>query len=292
MTALGSKREGGGSSLSQQRMTLPVFQAREKILYLLEKYQTLVLVGETGCGKSTQVPQYLHEAKWTAEGRVVGCLQPRRVAAVSVAQRVAAERGCAIGEEVGYAIRFESCYSELRTRIKYMTEGVLIREMMRDPLLSRYSVIMLDEAHERTVFLDVVVGLLAKVQRRRPDLRIIVSSATLDVETFRDFFNTNRTGDPSKDTATVFTVEGRTYPVEVMYAEAPVANYLTATIDTVVDIHMEKPPGDILVFLTGRDEVEGVVKQLRDRLEQMRRPAHVLPLHGALPAREQFQVRP
>ena len=276
--------------MREARQRLPAHNSRAELFTSLASSRVVVVSGETGCGKSTQVPQYLHEAGWTAEGRVVACLQPRRVAAVSVAQRVAAERGCAVGEEVGYAIRFESQCSELRTRIKYMTEGVLIREMMRDPLLSRYSVVMLDEAHERTVFLDVVVGLLAKVQRRRPDLRVIVSSATLDAETFRDFFNTNRSGDASRDTAAIFTVEGRTYPVEVMYAEAPVANYLTAAIDTVVDIDREKPAGDILVFLTGRDEVESAVKQLRERLAATRRPAHVLPLHGALPAREQFQV--
>lgn len=287
-------RSGGGTSrsvLSQQRASLPIFASREKILWLLERHSTLVLVGETGSGKSTQVPQYLHEAGWTAEGRVVACLQPRRVAAVAVAQRVAAERGCPLGEEVGYAIRFDAVYSELRTRIKYMTEGVLIREMMRDPLLSRYSVIMLDEAHERTVFLDVVVGLLVKVQRRRPDLRVIVSSATLDAEAFRDFFNRNRSGDPAQDTAAIYTIEGRTYPVDIMYAEAPVPNYVTATVDTILDIHYEKPPGDVLAFLTGRDEVEAVVQQLNERLAQRRRPAHVLPLHGALPAREQLRVR-
>ncbi|KAM4832759.1 putative ATP-dependent RNA helicase DHX35 isoform X3 [Urocitellus parryii] len=169
-------------SIEQQRQKLPVFKLRNHILYLIENYQTVVIVGETGCGKSTQIPQYLAEAGWTAEGRVVGITQPRRVAAVTVAGRVAEERGAVLGHEVGYCIRFDDCTDPLATRIKFLTDGMLVREMMVDPLLTKYSVIMLDEAHERTLYTDIAIGLLKKIQKKRGDLRLIVASATLDAE--------------------------------------------------------------------------------------------------------------
>eukprot|EP00047_Mylnosiga_fluctuans_P021813 m.109397 g.109397 ORF g.109397 m.109397 type:complete len:706 (+) comp9039_c1_seq1:13-2130(+) len=278
-------------SLSQQRARLPIFKYRENILHLLEQHTTLVLVGETGCGKSTQIPQYLYEAGWAAEGRIVACLQPRRVAAISVATRVAEEMHARLGDVVGYSIRFDDCYSAERTRIKYMTEGMLVREMMRDPLLSRYSAIMLDEAHERTLYMDIVLGLLHKIQRRRPDLRIIVSSATLDAQAFHSFFNANTTGDRTKDTSAILSVEGRTYPVDIFYAEAPVPDYVAATVEAVLAIHRDGGPGDILAFLTGQDEVDDAVKKIKDRLEDMTVPDMVvLPLYGGLSGTEQMKI--
>ncbi|XP_025033358.1 probable ATP-dependent RNA helicase DHX35 isoform X1 [Python bivittatus] len=207
-------------SVEQQRQKLPVFKLRNHILYLVENYQTLVIVGETGCGKSTQIPQYLTEAGWTAEGRIVGVTQPRRVACVSIAGRVAEERGALLGHEVGYCIRFDDCTDPQGTRIKFLTDGMLVREMMADPLLTRYSVIMLDEAHERTLYTDIAIGLLKKVQKKRGDLRLIIASATLDAEKFRDFFNQNESSDPSKDTSMILTVEGRTFPVDVFYIQS------------------------------------------------------------------------
>ncbi|ELW69648.1 putative ATP-dependent RNA helicase DHX35 [Tupaia chinensis] len=143
-------------SIEQQRQKLPVFKLRNHILYLIENYQTVVIVGETGCGKSTQIPQ--------------------------VAGRVAEERGAVLGHEVGYCIRFDDCTDPLATRIKFLTDGMLVREMMVDPLLTKYSVIMLDEAHERTLYTDIAIGLLKKIQKKRGDLRLIVASATLDAE--------------------------------------------------------------------------------------------------------------
>eukprot|EP00040_Diaphanoeca_grandis_P016307 m.84087 g.84087 ORF g.84087 m.84087 type:complete len:711 (-) comp25707_c0_seq2:27-2159(-) len=282
----------GSLNLAAQRTRLPIFKHREQFLYLLENFQTVIIVGETGSGKTTQIPQYLHEAGWTAGGRCVVCLQPRRVAATTVAKRVADERGKRLGGEVGYAIRFDNCEGPL-TRIKFMTEGMIIREMMNDPLLSKYSAIMLDEAHERTLFLDVVVGLLLKVQRKRKDLRLIISSATLDAESFKNFFNTNPTNDPRKDTAAIMSVEGRTYPVDVFYSEKPVADYVEATVRTVLDIHNEEPSGDILAFLTGQDEVEAVCERLRERFEAMKNSSEkliVLPMYGGLSAMEQLKV--
>ena len=137
--------------LKTQRQRLPIYTNRTHILYLLEHYRTLIIVGETGSGKSTQIPQYLFEAGWADGGRVVACTQPRRVAAQTVAARVAEEMGVQLGKECGYTIRFDNTADPVRTRVKFMTDGILLREMMGDPLLSRYSVIMVDEAHERGV---------------------------------------------------------------------------------------------------------------------------------------------
>uniref|UniRef100_A0A2I3N1V2 RNA helicase n=1 Tax=Papio anubis TaxID=9555 RepID=A0A2I3N1V2_PAPAN len=239
-------------SIEQQRQKLPVFKLRNHILYLIENYQTVVIVGETGCGKSTQIPQYLAEAGWTAEGRVVGVTQPRRVAAVTVAGRVAEERGAVLGHEVGYCIRFDDCTDQLATRIKFLTDGMLVREMMVDPLLTKYSVIMLDEAHERTLYTDIAIGLLKKIQKKRGDLRLIVASATLDADKFRDFFNQNETSDPARDTSVILTVEGRTFPVDIFYLQSPVPDYIKSTVETVVKIHQTEGDGDILAFLTGQ----------------------------------------
>ncbi|XP_033626833.1 probable ATP-dependent RNA helicase DHX35 [Asterias rubens] len=280
-------------SIEQQRQRLPVFKHRNHILYLLEKFQTVVIVGETGCGKSTQIPQYLVEAGWGADGYKVGVTQPRRVAAVTVAQRVAEERGTVIGHGVGYSIRFEDCTDPEATKIKFMTDGYLVREMMNDPLLSKYSVIMLDEAHERTLYTDIAVGLLKKIQRKRPEMRIIVASATLDAEAFRDFFNQNETDDTSKDTASILTVEGRTFAVDVFYSLSPVPDYVKATVDTIMKLHKTEPAGDILAFLTGQDEVEQamemVLQQIRtfssDHMKML-----ALPMYGSLPGKEQMRV--
>ena len=281
-------------SMEQQRQRLQVFRYRNHILYLLEKYQTLVLVGETGCGKSTQLPQYLLEAGWASDGRMVAVTQPRRVAVLTVAKRVADERDVALGDEVGYAIRFDDCWDAATTRIKFVTDGLLIREMMHDPLLTAYSVVVLDEAHERTLYTDIVIGLLKKVTRKRPDLRVIVTSATLDAELFRDFFDNNDdTRDASKDTACVLSVEGRTFAVDTYYAVDPVPNYLTAAVETIVALHGRESEGDVLVFLTGQEEVEQVVSLLIDEARRLPRDAlkmRVLPIYGSLPTSEQLKV--
>ncbi|NXP86753.1 DHX35 helicase, partial [Passerina amoena] len=282
-------------SIEQQRQKLPVFKLRNHILYLVENYQTLVIIGETGCGKSTQIPQYLAEAGWTAEGRVVGVTQPRRVAAVSVAGRVADERGAVLGHEVGYCIRFDDCTDPQATRIKFLTDGMLVREMMADPLLTRYSVLMLDEAHERTLYTDIAIGLLKKVQKKRGDLRLIVASATLDAEKFRDFFNQNDTSDPSKDTSVILTVEGRTFPVDIFYLQSPVPDYIKSTVETTMKIHQMENDGDILAFLTGQEEVETVVSMLIEQARAlartgMKKHLRVLPMYAGLPSPEQLKV--
>jgi HrpA-like RNA helicase len=169
---------------AMEALSLPVTSYKEEILSSIKRFATTIIVGETGSGKSTQIPQYIIDSDQSI--RLV-CTQPRRVAAVTVAQRVAQERQCTIGEEVGYSIRFEDCSSS-KTRVKYATDGVLLREIMLNPELDKYSTIILDEAHERSLQTDILMGLLRLLQERRPDLKVVVMSATLQVETFMSFF--------------------------------------------------------------------------------------------------------
>lgn len=153
------------TSVEKQRQQLPVYKHRESLLYLVESHGTTIVVGETGSGKTTQIPQLLAEAGWADGGRMIACTQPRQIAAQTVAARVADEMRVSLGSEVGYSIRFENVSTSGVTRIKYLTDGVLLREMMADPLLSCYSVIMVDEAHERSIATDIILGLLKKVCR-------------------------------------------------------------------------------------------------------------------------------
>ncbi|XP_043260880.1 probable ATP-dependent RNA helicase DHX35 isoform X2 [Colletes gigas] len=275
-------------ALDMQRQRLPTFKYKSHIIYLLEKYQTLVLIGETGCGKSTQLPQYLLEAGWCTDGKIIGITEPRRVAATSLANRVADERNCILGTEVGYSIRFDNCTDET-TRIKYMTEGILLRELMGDPLLTSYSVIVIDEVHERTLLTDIIMGLLKKIMRKRKSLKIVVCSATVDAEQLRDFFNTGTV----KDTAVIMNVEGRLYPVDIYFVKEPVANYVTSVVDTVLKIHEHEEPGDVLAFLTGLDEVDQAVSLLSEHAKLIKEgKLKLLPLamYGSLPNSEQLKV--
>ncbi|CAI9102634.1 OLC1v1000931C1 [Oldenlandia corymbosa var. corymbosa] len=195
--------------------------------------------GETGSGKTTQVTQYLAEAGYTTKGKI-GCTQPRRVAATSVAKRVAEEFGCRVGEE---------------TVIKYMTNGMLLREILVDENLTQYSVIMLDEAHERTIHTDVLFGLLKQLSKRRPNLRLIITSANLDAEKF--------------------------------------SGYFFNSLKKVLQIHLSKPEGDILLFLTGRDEIEYAYERLHKRMKELGKNVPeliILPLYGALPSEMQTRI--
>ncbi|KAL0426885.1 UNVERIFIED_CONTAM: putative pre-splicing factor ATP-dependent RNA helicase DEAH5 [Sesamum latifolium] len=242
-------------SIQEQRQSLPIYKLKNELVQAVHDNQVLVVIGETGSGKTTQVTQYLAEAGFTTKGKI-GCTQPRRVAAMSVAKRVAEEFGCRLGEEVGYAIRFEDCTGP-ETVIKYMTDGMLLREILIDENLSQYSVIMLDEAHERTIYTDVLFGLLKQLVKRRPDLRLIVTSATLDAEKFSGyFFNCN-----------IFTIPGRTFPVEILYTKQPESDYLDAALITVLQIHLTEPEGDILLFLTGQEEIDYACQCLYERMK-------------------------
>lgn len=291
---------------------LPVAAYKRHILYLIETHPTLIVLGETGSGKTTQIPQYLLEAGWAADGYQIACTQPRRAAAVTVAARVAEELGQQLGATVGYAVRFESCETKGQTQVKYLTDGVLIREMMEDPLLSRYSVVMVDEAHERSLATDMLLGLLKKVQRRRPDLRLVVSSATLQAELLRDFFagggggmrkalqsaqgqrqGQSCLGLPSNPDPAILSIEGRTHPVEVHYLEEATSDYVRAAVSTAVDIHKADLPGDILIFLTGQEECIAAVRMLDDEAERLNKSSGYglkmlpLPLYAGLPGGEQ-----
>ena len=269
-------------ALAAQRSRLPIFKCRDAILYLVETRATTVLVGQTGCGKTTQVPQYLVEAGWCSGGRMVACTQPRRVAAQTVAGRVAEEMGTTLGEDVGYAVRFENVCTPGVTKIQFCTDGVLLRELMDDPLLTKYGVIMVDEAHERSLATDVLLGLLKKIQRRRPDLRIIIASATIQAETFYDFFDATHVewkpvlgpkalekaaNVPSREPG-IISVEGRAFGVTIHYLEKPASDYVKSSVAACLDVHANEGPGDILLFLTGEDEIEEACDMLREALRR------------------------
>lgn len=269
-------------SIQEVRRSLPVFPFRDSLLAAIRDHQVLIVEGETGSGKTTQIPQYLYEAGYCDDGKKVGCTQPRRVAAMSVASRVAQEMNKKLGNEVGYSIRFEDCTSE-RTRIKYMTDGMLMREFLVDPSLEGYSVIIVDEAHERTLHTDILFGLLKDVARFRPDLKLLVSSATLDSEKFSDFF----------DEAPVFRIPGRRYPVHIYYTRSPEANYIEAAAVTVLQIHITQRLGDVLVFLTGQEEIEACQEILTERVKALGskiRELIVLPIYANLPSEMQAKI--
>ena len=268
-------------SLREQRAALPIAALRRELEAAVAAHQVLVVIGETGSGKTTQMTQYMAEMGLTARG-AVGCTQPRRVAAMSVAKRVAEEFGCELGAEVGYSIRFEDCTSPA-TVLKYMTDGMLMREYLADNDLGRYAALILDEAHERTIHTDVLFGLLKDLLGRRPDLKLVVTSATLDAEKFSAYFFD----------CPIFTIPGRLFPVEVLYTKEPEADYLDAALITVMQIHLSEPAGDVLVFLTGQEEIDSCCEILHARMEALGGLAPellILPVYGALPAEMQSRI--
>ena len=262
--------------LFRKRIQLPVWEYQEKFLDLLNKHQTICLVGETGSGKTTQIPQWCVDYSRKLGKKQVACTQPRRVAAMSVAQRVSEEMDVSLGQEVGYSIRFEDC-SGPRTLLKYMTDGMLLREAMSDPMLENYQVIMLDEAHERTLATDILMGVLKTVIAHRPDLKLIIMSATLDAGKFQNYF----------DNAPLMNVPGRTHPVEIFYTPEPERDYLEAAIRTVIQIHMcEEEEGDMLMFLTGQEEIEEACKRIKREIDNLGPEAgdmKCIPLYSTLP---------
>jgi pre-mRNA-splicing factor ATP-dependent RNA helicase DHX15/PRP43 len=258
---------------------------RQEFLDMFHSTQILVFVGETGSGKTTQIPQFvLFDDLPHFNGKQVACTQPRRVAAMSVAQRVANELDVKLGEEVGYNIRFEDVTGP-KTILKYMTDGMLLREAMHDHDLTRYSCIILDEAHERTLSTDILMGLLKEVALRRPDLKIIIMSATLDAQKFQRYFND----------APLLAVPGRTHPVEIFYTPEPERDYVEAALRTVLQIHAMEPEGDILLFLTGEEEIEDACRKISLEGDEMIReadagPLKVYPLYGTLPPQQQQRI--
>ncbi|GAM25782.1 hypothetical protein SAMD00019534_089570 [Acytostelium subglobosum LB1] len=286
--------------IQDQKVRLPVYTARDALLDNIRKNQTVVVISETGTGKTTQIPQYLREDGWTKKG-VIAITQPRRVAAISISKRVSDEIGCKLGDEVGYCVRFDDQTNE-QTKLKYMTDGMLVREAMIDPSLSKYSVIILDEAHERTLNTDVLFALIKSIQAKRPSLRIVIMSATLDAELFSAYFNK----------APILYIEGRQFPVRLFYSSEVQKDYLDAALVTVLQIHLElqngtdnnamittldgsddDDNGDILVFLTGREEIDNLEKLLLERIPRLPPNAKkllVCPIYAAMPQEQQMKV--
>ncbi|KAK4790198.1 hypothetical protein SAY86_017502 [Trapa natans] len=272
-------------TMAQQRQYLPIYSVRDELLQVIRENQVVVVVGETGSGKTTQLTQYLHEDGYTVGG-IVGCTQPRRVAAMSVAKRVSEEMETELGDKVGYAIRFEDVTGP-NTVIKYMTDGVLLRETLKDDDLDKYRVIVMDEAHERSLSTDVLFGILKKVVARRRDFKLIVTSATLNAQKFSNFFGS----------VPVFHIPGRTFPVTKLYSKSPCEDYVEAAVKQAMTIHISSPPGDILIFMTGQDEIEAACYALAERMEQLIASAKqgvskllILPIYSQLPADLQAKI--
>ncbi|XP_050397027.1 pre-mRNA-splicing factor ATP-dependent RNA helicase PRP16 [Patella vulgata] len=267
-------------SIKSQRKYLPIFAVRNELLNIIRDNSIVIIVGETGSGKTTQLTQYLHEDGYTKYG-LVGCTQPRRVAAMSVAKRVSEEMEVSLGEEVGYAIRFEDCTNE-NTMIKYMTDGILLRESLRESDLDHYSAVIMDEAHERSLNTDVLFGLLRDVVSRRQDLKLIVTSATMDATKFSNFFGN----------VPIYTIPGRTFPVDVMFSKNPVEDYVDASVKQTLQVHLQGLEGDILIFMPGQEDIEVTCELLGERLDELddAPPLAILPIYSQLPSDLQAKI--
>lgn len=291
---------------------LPIDKHKESILYLLERHRVLIIIGETGSGKSTRIPQILFSAgvyndksigtNRAQKHRLIGITQPRRIAAIQLAQRVSQDLKCDLGTTVGYAVRFRDLTSPHHTMVKYLTEGLLVREMIQDPLLEKYSVIMVDEVHERNLNTDIILGLMKCIVAKRIDLKLIISSATPNIDDILKFFDfsdhCNLAHDETlSNVAAVLPIQGKTYPLKIYYKKQPVANYLDASVEAAIAIHESNrlASGKILIFLTGQDEVEHVCERLEDyadassaRLDLKR--LIIFPLHASLKPEEVDRV--
>ncbi|XP_020782457.2 probable ATP-dependent RNA helicase DHX40 isoform X1 [Boleophthalmus pectinirostris] len=281
---------------------LPIYHHKSKLIRAVKDSTFLVVTGETGCGKTTQLPQYLHEAGFCKNGKI-GITQPRRVAAITVAQRVAQEMGYTLGKEVGYQVRFDDCTTE-DTEVKYMTDGCLLREVLADPGLSQYSVVILDEVHERSLNTDILLGLLKKVfsnpdkanMGRRLPLKMVVMSATMETEKLSAFLGN----------CPVFVIPGRTFPVKCSFGlavgpkDTESTGYVKEVVKVALDVHTSEIAGDILVFLTGQNEIERACDMLYEKAESIdyRYDVHdrtvegllILPLYGSMPTDQQRQI--
>ncbi|MBR7744397.1 ATP-dependent RNA helicase HrpA [Phycicoccus sp. BSK3Z-2] len=279
---------------------LPVVERREDLLAAMREHQVVVVAGETGSGKTTQLPKMLLELGLGGDGRQIGHTQPRRIAARSVAERIAEEMEVDLGGTVGYQVRFGD-HSSDRTRVKVMTDGILLSEMQRDRELRRYDAIVIDEAHERSLNIDFILGYLKQLLPRRPDLKVVITSATIDPDRFARHFGTDERGETVREVPVV-EVSGRTFPVEVRYrplVEAdPEGTHVVAekdqtqgVVEAVEELWTEEPPSphatDILVFFSGEREI----RDAADALTALKLPnTEVLPLFARLSAAEQHRV--
>lgn len=274
--------EAAATSMQEGRKKLPMYDFRDQLVQAVKDHQCIIVSSETGSGKTTQIPQYLFEEN-VNEGKMIAVTQPRRVAAMSVAARVAEEKEVRLGAEVGFAVRFESKVSD-KTMIKFMTDGLLLRELISDPTLDAYSILMLDEAHERTLSTDILLAFLKDLLNLRPELKLIISSATLNAQKFSAFLSD----------APIFNVPGRTFEVERLFAKHPEANYVAAAVTTVWQIHLsQKLPGDILVFLTGQDDIEMCATEISDTAQKLGNraaPLIVAPIYSSMPSELQQKI--
>ncbi|TPX50976.1 hypothetical protein SeLEV6574_g00559 [Synchytrium endobioticum] len=282
---IGTPSNGASSRdlLQAQRQVLPVYKAKKQLMDVVLANKTLIVVSETGSGKTTQIPQFLHELGITRRG-CLAITQPRRVAAISIAKRVAEETETRLGGLVGYSIRFEEVTSP-STRIKYMTDGMLLREVLSDALLRKYSAIVLDEAHERTLRTDVLFGMVKKIRKVRKDLKVVIMSATLDAVKMAAYF----------EDAEIVNIPGRQYPVEIFHADDKQEDYLDAAVSATIQTHINQPAnsGDILVFLTGQEEIESASSILAEASRDLPPTAPKLliaPIYANLPVYQQTQV--
>ncbi|KAK6539665.1 putative ATP-dependent RNA helicase dhr2 [Orbilia ellipsospora] len=291
------------------RESLPIWGFQDEIRSTVRNSDTMVLIGETGSGKSTQIGQFLLDQPWMLRkvagggrkyGGCIAITQPRRVAAISLAQRVSNEMGTSLGKEVGYCVRFDNV-SDQNTRIRYITDGMLLNEILHDGELSRYSAVVVDEAHERSVSTDLGLGLLKGIvetrRKKGVPLKLIVMSATLDVEKMAGFIG----GDPIPDAkseelpvAPICRIPGKMHPVEVYYTPTTLDNFQTAAVKTIFQIHYQYPcPGDILVFDTGSEEIEDLastVEELALQMEADKPKMNVVRLYASLDPAEQQKV--
>ncbi|MBP6996654.1 MAG: ATP-dependent RNA helicase HrpA [Phycicoccus sp.] len=277
---------------------LPVVGRRDEILDAIRAHQVVVIAGETGSGKTTQLPKMCLELGLGATGQI-GHTQPRRIAARSVAERIAEELQVPLGDLVGYQVRFTDASSR-STRVKVMTDGILLNELQRDRDLRRYDTIIVDEAHERSLNIDFILGYLKSLLPRRPDLKVIITSATIDPEKFARHFATNAAGEVVREVP-VIEVSGRTYPVEIRYRPlveragdgrlVAERDQITGVVEAVEELWTESGPtrsaDDVLAFFSGEREI----KDARDALESLRLPdTEILPLYARLSTAEQHKV--
>jgi ATP-dependent helicase HrpA len=272
---------------------LPITERRDELLAAIRDHQVVIVAGETGSGKSTQLPKLCLEAGRGVDG-MIGHTQPRRVAARTIAERIADELGSKLGDDVGYTVRFTDQVSDA-TLVKVMTDGILLAEIQRDRMLRRYDTLIVDEAHERSLNIDFLLGYLAQLLPQRPDLKVIVTSATIDTARFADHFAQLSHGAGSNVTvpAPVIEVTGRTFPVEVRYrplvddeSDVDDRDQVQGIIDAVEELSHEGP-GDVLVFLSGEREIHDTADALR-RLDL--RSTEVLPLYARLSSAEQHRI--
>ena len=262
-------------------INLPILAKKDEIVAAIEKYRVIIISGETGSGKTTQIPKFCLDAGRGLDG-VVGCTQPRRIAATTVARRIAEELSQPLGEVVGYKIRFRDNTSP-DGFIKIMTDGILLAEIQADPFLNCYDTLIIDEAHERSLNIDLALGIVKQLLSNRRHLKLIVTSATIDTEKFSRAFN----GAP------IIEVSGRMYPVEVRYqASASMADSMdSAPVDMAIDaverLGWEGPHGDILVFMPTEQDIRDTCRLLEGRCDQH---TTVFPLFARLAGPEQSRV--